>query len=191
MNLKISASVGARIQRCALVMTIIVAATSQANAQRVASNASIGVSRHSSGEALMVDPSKSTGASVEAGNVAVRVLSAGAGSAAGIVLGGMLGASMEGPCGCDDPGLAGAVFGALGGIVVGSSLGSASPRLGSVCTFGQRVARSLAGSVLGVVGGFAATAIVHHGIAGLFILPAFSAGGSVLALGRCEKSVGS
>ncbi len=187
MNREISASVGARIQRCAVVMTIFVATTSQANAQRVASNASIGLSRHSSGEARIVDSSKSNVRSLESGNVTVRFVSAGIASGAGMVLGATLGASMEGPCGCDDPGLAGAVFGALGGIVIGSTLGSAAPPLGSVCTFNQRIARSFAGSVLGVLGGIVAS-IVDQGVGALFLVPAFSAGGSVMALGQCRKS---
>ena len=190
MNLEISASVGARIQRCAVVMTTIVAATSQANAQRVASNASIGVSRHSSGEARIVDSSKSNVTSLESGNVTLRFVSAGVASGAGMVLGARLGASMEGPCGCDDPGLMGAVFGGLGGTIAGASLGAAGPRLASVCSFNERLGRSLLGSMLGAVGGIAAATAVHHGAAVLYLLPAFSAGGSVLALGRCEKSTG-
>lgn len=42
---------------------------------------------------------------------------------AGFVGGGILGAKIEGPCSCDDPGLKGAVIGASIGAVVGAGAG--------------------------------------------------------------------
>lgn len=188
MRCDVSALMSTRLQRCAILITISIATTSQANAQPVALNAVVGISRESSSGARIVDSSKSNATSLRSGNVTVRLASAGIASGAGMVLGAMLGASMSGPCGCDDPGLVGAVFGGLGGTIAGASIGGAGPRLASVCSFNERLGRSLLGSMLGAVGGIAAATAVHHGVAVLYLLPAFTAGGSVLALGRCERS---
>jgi hypothetical protein len=46
------------------------------------------------------------------------------GGTAGLFGGAMLGASMEGPCNCDDPGLMGAIYGGLIGESVGLALGT-------------------------------------------------------------------
>jgi hypothetical protein len=103
----------------------------------------------------------------------------------GIVIGANAGASMSGPCGCDDPGLAGAVFGGLIGNALGASIGAAAPTFGSVCSLNERMGRSILGSVAGtVIGMFSFTAAPI----GLFSIPLGAAGGSVLALGHCLKS---
>ena len=47
-----------------------------------------------------------------------------AGALLGLLAGGWLGAAIEGNCGCDDPGLAGAMIGAPVGAVVGGILGA-------------------------------------------------------------------
>jgi hypothetical protein len=57
------------------------------------------------------------------GNVAGRVVFATVAGIAGFFGGGILGAKIEGPCSCDDPGLEGAVIGAPIGAVVGAVAG--------------------------------------------------------------------
>lgn len=52
-----------------------------------------------------------------------RVVLASVGGMAGFLGGGMLGARIEGPCNCDDPGLKGALIGAPIGAVVGAVAG--------------------------------------------------------------------
>jgi hypothetical protein len=80
--------------------------------------------------------------------IAVRTLTGGVGWVAGIYLGAGLDRCPEG---CEDPGLLGAVYGA----VLGGGLGAALPDYRGSCGFGKRFWRgalgSLAGTALGVV----------------------------------------
>ena len=118
-----------------------------------------------------------------------RVIQRGLGSAGGAVLGLIGGVFIASQlpahdCGCDDPGLAEAIYGGLAGVTLGAALGAAMPDLRSVCSFGGRFGRSILGGALGtVVGTFAAVSAGN-----IVFIPAGSAAGSLAALGRCWKS---
>lgn len=88
------------------------------------------------------------------------ILRAFTGYAAGIplmLLGGRIGYYYERThyhCGCDDPGLEGMIVGASMGLVVGSTLGSALPRLDSSCPVGHRIGRALLASTATVAASY-------------------------------------
>ena len=88
--------------------------------------------------------------------------------------------------GCDDPGLDAILYGALVGIPVGAALGAAAPRLGSVCSFGERTGRALlgafAGGAVGLIAGLATEG------AAVVTIPVFSIAGALGSLGRCWKA---
>ena len=71
------------------------------------------------------EPSRSaqTGASTRPRSIGRKVLGAAVGATGGFFLGGFLGAKIEGPCDCDDPGFKGALIGAPIGAVSGGILG--------------------------------------------------------------------
>jgi len=117
--------------------------------------------------------------------VVQRVFGSAGGAAAGLV-GGVLIASQfpAHNCGCDDPGLTEAIYGALAGVTLGAALGAATPGLNSVCSFGGRFGRSLLGAGLGTVAG-AFTTIASGN---LVFVPVGAAAGSLAALGPCWKS---
>jgi hypothetical protein len=56
-------------------------------------------------------------------NVAGKVVMATLGGVGGFFGGGYVGAKLEGPCSCDDPGLKGAIIGAPIGAIVGAVVG--------------------------------------------------------------------
>lgn len=171
----------------AVVIAIGLAITSQAGAQRVASNAGIGVARRSSPEFRAVDSGSSARPSRNARDVAFRVFTSAIVATGAGLIAGRLGASMEGSCSCDDPGLGGAILGVLTGLVVGAPLGAAAPTLGSTCTFNERFGRSFVGSLAGTAVGVLAATTLHSPI-GLLAVPVFAAGGGVASLGPCLKS---
>ena len=118
----------------------------------------------------------------------VRVFTTVGGVFAGALAGGVLGYKLlPHDCGCDDPGLDELIFGAFAGMAVGAALGASAPKLGSVCNFEERFARSLAGAAL-----TAAAAYFVAGGAGsggtIIAVPAGAIGGSLGGLGRCWKS---
>src|SRR6188768_3408512 len=81
-------------------------------------------------EAQRVDTTGPTAVSV-----AHRVFSSAGGAVAGLI-GGVLIASQfpAHDCGCDDPGLAEAIYGGLAGVTLGAALGASGPGLRSVCS---------------------------------------------------------
>ena len=185
MNQEILSSVAVRHRFFAFALAFAVAGVSPVGAQRVASDSAIGVSRYVSAGTRAIDSGSSIALSNDAVSAAVlRVVTGTTGLFVGGFFGAKLGASMEGPCGCDDPGLAGAVFGGLGGIILGSSLGAAAPGLGSSCTLNERFARTLVGSALGTVAGILAVGASHT----ILAIPVFTVGGSVASLGHCRSS---
>lgn len=117
--------------------------------------------------------------------VAERVFASAGGAVLGL-MGGVLIASQipAHDCGCDDPGLAEAIYGGLAGVTLGAALGASAPELRSVCSFGSRFGRSLLGAGLGTVAGV--FAVVSAG--NIFVVPVGAAAGSLAALGRCWKS---
>lgn len=184
MNPKISSSVAVHRRFLAFALAFSVAGLSPAGAQLVVSNSAVGVSRRISTDTRAVDSGNSIARSSDAvPSTVLRVVAATGAGAVGLFLGASLGASMEGPCSCDDPGLEGAIIGGLSGIILGSSLGAAAPGLGSSCTLNERFARTLLGSVLGTVAGIVATEASHQ----IVTLPLFAVGGSVASLGRCMR----
>ncbi len=118
-------------------------------------------------------------------SVAQRVFSSAGGAVAGLI-GGVLIASQfpAHDCGCDDPGLAEAIYGGLAGVTLGAALGASAPGLHSVCSFGGRFGRSLLGGGLGTVAGMFAG--ISSG--NIVLVPVGAAAGSLAALGRCWKS---
>ena len=168
----------------AVVIAVALTSASQANAQRVAK---IGVSQQSVRESRNSDstrvPSNNDDGMVARFFASAILATGGAFAAANV------GASMGGPCGCDDPGLEGALLGALVGNTFGAAIGASAPTFGSVCSFDQRLGRSLVGSIAGTAVGILATTTMHSAI-GFFSIPAFAAGGSVALLGPCLNSRG-
>lgn len=168
----------------AVVIAIGLASASQASAQRVSG---VGVSRQVTRESRTSDSTRAplrNDASTVSRFVASAILATG-----GAFVAATVGAGMEGPCGCDDPGLEGAVLGALTGITLGSTIGAAAPTFRSVCSFEERFGRSFVGSLAGTAAGILAATTLHSGI-GLLAIPAFAAGGSVASLGPCLRSRG-
>lgn len=88
--------------------------------------------------------------------VLVRGLSGIVGASLGAVVGGFIGYGLvpHGECG-DDPGLCETIAGALVGSFAGLSIGAAMPRFASSCSFRSRFIRSLGGSSVGGVLGYA------------------------------------
>ncbi len=129
MNSKIVSPVAVRLKFLAFAAAIATASASPMNAQRVASNSAVGVSRIVHAETPAIDSTISIAPSNDGiPAVAVRAVAAtGSGLVAGF-LGAVLGARMSGSCSCDDPGLVGAIFGGLGGVALGSSLGARRTR---------------------------------------------------------------
>jgi hypothetical protein len=168
----------------AVVIAIGLASVKQANAQRVAE---IGVSRQAARESLNADSTRVT--SSNDANTMARFVSSAMLATGGAFIAATVGASMEGPCGCDDPGLEGALLGALTGMTFGATIGAAAPTLGSVCSFGERFGRSFVGSLAGTAVGIVAAMSLRTGI-GFFAIPVGAAGGSVVSLGRCLTSRG-
>src|SRR5678815_2167594 len=117
--------------------------------------------------------------------VAERVFASAGGAVLGL-MGGVLIASQfpAHDCGCDDPGLAEAIYGGLAGVTLGAALGASAPQLRSVCSFGSRFGRSLLGAGVGTVAGV----FVGVSAGNIFVIPVGAAAGSVAALGRCWKS---
>ena len=95
-----------------------------------------------------------------------------AGAAGGLGL-----AAATGPhhCNCDDPGLSEAVAGAFFGGVIGASFGASFPELSKRCSFGARMLRSAAGSVVGSIAVTAISANVGGGLIGWPIGAVFGA----------------
>jgi hypothetical protein len=174
-----------RFLTSAVAIMSIMAGSTSAGAQRVASNATLGVTRRVVVETGLQDSAKATEKPAYVGNTTTRFVAATMISGAAMVAGAYAGASMEGPCGCDDPGLEGALLGGLGGMLAGASIGAATPPLGSRCSFGERLGRSVVGSLLGGVAGIASINVVHNG-AILIVMPALTAGGAVMMLGNCR-----
>jgi len=121
---------------------------------------------------------------------AIRLLTATGGALVGIVAGGTAGYQLipHHDCGCDDPGLDELIWGAVVGSSIGAALGAAVPHLGSVCSFNERIKRTLIGGVAGGALGFAA-GIFSGSEAILFTVPAFSVGEALGSLGRCWNAV--
>lgn len=170
----------------AVVIAIGLASASQANAQRVAA---IGVSRHQGNEFRNSKSGSDTAIAADAADVSIRLLSSATLATVSAVVLANIGANMEGPCSCDDPGLEGAILGALTGFIVGAPLGAAAPSYGSVCSFNERFGRSFVGSLAGTALGILAFNTIHNQLA-VFAVPAFAAGGSVMSLGPCLRSRG-
>lgn len=185
MNPKIFSSVAVRRSFLTSALAFSAAGLSPVGAQLVVSNPAVGVSRRISTDTRAIDSGNSIARSSDAVPTAVlRVVAATGAGAVGLFLGANLGARMEGPCSCDDPGLEGAIFGGLGGMILGSSLGAAAPGFGSTCTLSERFGRTFLGSVLGTVAGIVATEASHQ----IVTLPLFAVGGSVASLGRCMRT---
>jgi hypothetical protein len=120
---------------------------------------------------------------------AIRLVTSVAGMAAGFFVGGVVGyALLPHDCGgCDDPGLDAIIYGAFVGIPVGAALGAAAPNLGSVCSFSERIGRTLLGAGAGGAVGFLVGMVSTEG-AILITVPIFSVGGALGSLGRCWKA---
>jgi hypothetical protein len=120
---------------------------------------------------------------------AIRLLTAVGGTFVGFVVGATVGYRvLPHDCGgCDDPGLDAIIYGALVGIPVGAALGAAAPNLGSVCSFSQRVGRTLLGAGAGGAVGFLVGMVSTEG-AMLITFPTFSVAGALGSLGRCWKA---
>ena len=119
------------------------------------------------------------------GRFTQRLGASAAGAVVGLFAGAYIGGQSGGNCGCDDPGLAEAIYGGLAGVTLGAALGAAAPNLRSVCSFGTRFGRSLLGAGLGTIGG------LFIGLGGgqaLVTVPIGAAVGSIAALGRCWNS---
>jgi hypothetical protein len=173
------------ISPAAIVSVVaLFASSTSAGAQRIASNATLGVSRHFA-ETRMRDSARVTEKPAYARNTALRFVASAVGSGAGMIAGAYAGASMAGPCGCDDPGLEQVLLGGLGGMIAGASIGAAAPSMSSTCSFGKRLALTAIGSLAGSVAGIASEQAVHSG-AILIVLPAATAGGAVMMLGACR-----
>lgn len=116
---------------------------------------------------------------------AIRLVTAAGGAAVGIVVGGVVGYRLlpHHDCGCDDPGLAELVWGAAVGGSIGAALGAAAPHLDSVCSFKQRVGRTILGAGAGATLGFLVGSFSGEG--SLLGVPIFSVLGAVGSLGRC------
>jgi len=170
-----------------VAIAIGIASASQLKAQRVAT---IGVIRHHQASGFRsYNSGDDPAVSAKAADVSLRLISSTGFAVASAFLLGNVGAGMEGPCSCDDPGLEGAILGVLTGIVVGAPLGAAAPSFGSVCSFNERFGRSFVGSLAGTAVGILAFTTSHSSI-GVFAIPAFAAGGSVVSLGPCLNSRG-
>lgn len=167
-----------------LALASAVACASSLHAQRVTSIVGLGAAdRDAIGIAspiLASQPSRST--------VAIRLATAIGGTFVGFVVGGTVGYRvLSHDCGgCDDPGLDAIIYGALVGTPIGAALGAAAPQLGSVCSFNQRIGRTLLGAVAGGAVGFVAGAITEGAV--LITFPVFSIGGALGSLGRCWKA---
>jgi hypothetical protein len=160
----------------------LIAGSTPAGAQRVASNAALGVSRHFA-ETRMQDSAR--GSEKPAGHTELRFITSAVLSGAGMVAGAYAAAGTAGPCGCDDPGLEQALLGGWGGMIAGAALGAAAPSMSSTCSFGQRLGLAVVGSLVGSLAGIASVQVVHSG-AILVVMPAMTAGGAVMMLGRCR-----
>lgn len=179
---KILSSVAVSFKFVAFAWVVVIASASPISAQRVASNSAVGISRIVHSATRTADSASSVASS--SGEIAPAAVRAVAATSAGLVagyIGAVFGARMSGSCSCDDPGLVGAIFGGLGGVALGSSLGAAAPGLGSICTLNERFARTLIGSVVGTVAGIAAAEASRQ----ILALPLLAVGGSVVSLGRC------
>ena len=124
----------------------------------------------------------------KAGAFAIRSLTGTLGlvGAAAVVVGL---AAVTGPHACDDCGGM-SVDGALavigiGGALFGTPVGASVPKLSSKCTFGTRMLRSTAGSVVGSLLGTAISYNVYHGDAVLVGMPLGAVLGSSTALIGC------
>jgi hypothetical protein len=168
--------------RFLVVIAIGLASASTATAQR---DGRIGVSTPHTRESRNADSAAFTQPN-EAGTIA-RFFGSAILATGGLFVGANVGAGMEGPCGCDDPGLEGAILGGLLGNAIGASIAAAAPKFGSVCSFDERLARSVVGSLAGTAIGLVSFAGAPIG---LFTIPVGAAGGSVLALGHCLRSRG-
>ena len=87
-------------------------------------------------------------------------------------------------CQCDDPGLEEAITGLFIGSTIGAAAAAAIPSLARHCTYGTRFGRALIGSVAGTVIGVL-VAIPTKQDLGWIAIPAASASGAALAIGRC------
>ena len=87
-------------------------------------------------------------------------------------------------CKCDDPGLTEAITGLFIGSTVGAAAAAAIPSLARHCTYGTRFGRALLGSVGGTLIGLL-VAIPTNQDLGWIAIPAGSASGAALAIGRC------
>jgi len=87
-------------------------------------------------------------------------------------------------CQCDDPGLEEAVTGLVIGSTIGAAAGASLPSLGRGCKYRTRLGRALLGSVAGTLIG-ALIAIPTNQDFGWIAVPAASASGAALAIGRC------
>jgi hypothetical protein len=115
-----------------------------------------------------------------------RTLLSTAGAVGGAFAGGYIGYHvLSHDCGgCDDPGLAAVLIGALVGTATGAALGAAAPEVGSVCSFGERFSRTLAGAVVGS----ATLALAVRGGGILIAVPTGAVGGSLASLGHCWRA---
>jgi hypothetical protein len=87
-------------------------------------------------------------------------------------------------CQCDDPGLEEALTGLVIGSTIGAAAGASLPSLGRGCKYRTRLGRALLGSVGGTLIG-ALVAIPTNQDFGWIAVPAASASGAALAIGRC------
>jgi hypothetical protein len=121
------------------------------------------------------------------GRIVLRALGGGLGMV-GAALAAVAVVDAFGPyhCGCDDPGLAQGLVALLVGGVGGTALGASIPKLGSTCTFGERLGLAAVGTIGGFLAGAAASTLVSSETAkGTLIL----AGGPVgAALGQWQCS---
>lgn len=104
-----------------------------------------------------------------------------AGAAAGVLVADAL---PHHDCHCDDPGLTEALTGLVIGSTIGTAAAAAIPWLDRHCTYGTRFGRAFVGSVAGTVIGVLAAISIQHDV-GWIAIPAGSATGAALAIGRC------
>ncbi len=114
----------------------------------------------------------------------IGVGSAFAGAFAGAYTGAILPRS---PCGCDDPGLQEAVFGAMVGSVIVPAILAAMPEMDSTCSFAKRAGFGLAGSVVGAALGGVAGAMADGNGPGVVVGYIGGSGlGAALGSGLCR-----
>jgi hypothetical protein len=169
----------------ALVLAFSVVGAGSLQGQRVTSMVRLGADGRSPLAPGIAVETASIALGARANALPIRLLTAAGGTVVGFFVGATVGYQvLSHDCGgCDDPGLDAIIYGALVGIPVGAALGAAAPRLGSVCSFGERSGRALLGAVAGGAVGLLAGAATEGAV--LITLPVFSLAGALGSLGRC------